>query len=306
MEIVLCADNGYVPYAAVTLVSALERMANPSRASVTLLTPGIDAERERALVRLGRERGARVRVHAMDLSRFDAARLRRFGIASLLRLYMHDALAADAGRALYLDCDMVVLGDLETLWELPLRGNTLAAARDIAGDPDEHAAISAGAYFNSGLLVVDLARWRSRAISARCQSFLDERLGELRYPDQDALNHALADDWLELEPAWNVQSSIYGALDERPAHLASLQPALAEALRHPRVIHYTGDVKPWHASSQHPLRDVFLHYSGRTPWPITAAALAGTLSLRQRVRMALKARKIRRRRRLTDWQPPAS
>ncbi|MFQ3787553.1 glycosyltransferase family 8 protein [Halomonas sp. A29] len=301
MELLLCADDRYAPYAATTMVSALEHLAEPEKARVTLLTPGLSEETQRSLARLAQSYGARAQVVEIRDADVDPSCLHRFGIASILPLFMHEHLGHECKRAIYLDCDMVVLADLSPIWRLPLGGAVLAAVRDVSGDPEEHDAIVSSPYFNSGLLVVDLERWRQSDVAGQALDFLQQQGQRLRYPDQDALNHVLAGQWHELEPKWNLQSSAYAALNTRPAHLRPLLPALEDALRDPSVVHYTGHVKPWHAHSEHPLKDIFRHFSCLTPWPLREKELMRGLHWRKRLRMMLKANKIRRRRNKTRW-----
>lgn len=244
MELLLCADERYAPYAATTMVSALLHMAEPGSARVTLLTPGLPQEIQDAFSVLAKRYGATARVVEVGKLDIDPAHLDRFGMASILRLFMHEHFARECKRVIYLDCDMVVLADPAPLWEVPLGENVVSAVRDIAGDPNEHSAIETSAYFNSGLLVVDLERWRERDVAGRAWEFLQRQGEVLRYPDQDALNHVLAGQWHELEPRWNLQSATYAALNVGPEHLSHLLPTLGDALREPGIIHYTGNVKP--------------------------------------------------------------
>jgi lipopolysaccharide biosynthesis glycosyltransferase len=302
MHLVLCCDENYARHAAVVIASALENLGTSFRPEITLLTPGLKPETEAGVLAVVERKGASASIVTVEEAPVDPWILRRFGLASVLRLLMHRYLPVDASRAIYLDCDMAVLGDLGELWSASLAGMAVGAVRDISGDPDEHAAITSP-YFNSGLLVVDLDAWRLQEIGDRCLRYLAERGGELRYPDQDALNHLLAGNWLELDPRWNLQSSIYGAIETQPDHLAPVRAGLVSALHSPGVIHYTGDIKPWDPMSRHPLRDIFRHYSGLTAWPLDAREMARDMPLRTRIRLALKEARVRRRRKLTNWVP---
>lgn len=304
MELLLCTDDHYAPYAATTMVSALENIALPSAVRVTLLTPSMSEENKHNIYGLARKYGAQARIIVKRDIDVNSEYLDRFGVASILRLFMHEHFSPECKRVIYLDCDMVVLDNLEEIWNVSLGDNIVAAVRDISGDPNEHANIETSLYFNSGLIVVDLQRWREQDVAGLSMKYFMQHAGKLNYPDQDALNHVLAGQWYELEPKWNLQSSTYAALNTKPMHLALLLPALEEALRDPSIIHYTGHIKPWHAISQHPLKDIFRSFSHLTPWPLHEKKLLRNLSLRERLRLMLKARKIKRRRKLTNWVAP--
>ena len=146
-------------------------------------------------------------------------------------------------RVLYLDADMLCLGDLRPLWETDLRGNVLGAVPDLA-IPNFSAArgvrcwreLSLPAlqpYFNAGMLLIDLQLWRESAVTEA----VTEHLGRHRvhFLHQEALNVVLKDRWLSLDFRWNVIASQY----QRRYSPAGL------ALTRPELVHFAGRFKPW-------------------------------------------------------------
>ena len=83
-----------------------------------------------------------------------------------------------------------------------------------------------GRYFNSGVILLNLERWRKEQISRKILNFIENN-DWLRFPDQDAMNYIVRGRWLELDERFNLQSCMFGSASS------------------PVVIHYTG-VKPWH------------------------------------------------------------
>jgi lipopolysaccharide biosynthesis glycosyltransferase len=174
-------------------------------------------------------------------------------------------------RAIYLDCDIICNTNLHELWQTSLEGNVLAAVED-AGFHDrlEHMGITRdnSKYFNSGMMLIDLVRWRSRATTQRVLDYINNNPEKLRFHDQDALNAILHDSWLHLHPQWNAQSNIiFDALV--PPRTELLQP-FAEARANPKLIHFCGHVKPWHDDSTHPYTDVYLKYHEKLRAPVQA------------------------------------
>ncbi len=164
-------------------------------------------------------------------------------IAAYLRIDAIQELAAKYARVIYLDADIFLdHGSIAELIEVPLSKRPLAAVRDwIQWRSDGprwfrhsyHPRIvpSGGGYFNSGMLVVNGAVFRSRGIAQATHDFLSENFDLCKYHDQSALNAAVNGDWDELSPTWNWQ----------------LRPKNAFALdsRRPRLIHTAGSNKPW-------------------------------------------------------------
>ncbi len=111
---------------------------------------------------------------------------------------------------MYLDADILVLDDLESLWETDLEGAVVGAVLDGLdpklkhGDPGFEEVPRVQDYFNSGVLLIDLGRWREERISERALELLINHPQSL-FSDQDALNIVCDGRWKKLDPRWNFQ-----------------------------------------------------------------------------------------------------
>ena len=163
--------------------------------------------------------------------------------ASLLRLRLPSVLK-DIDRVVYLDCDLVVLNDIATLYDTDLSDFPLAACLDfwLTGSPpfappgwgaDEwHKFLrevvrlsDSKAYFNAGVMVMDLKRFRSTSLIHAADEFLEQTNYETPFADQEALNHVVDGAFVRLDTRWNVLAAL-GHSD-------------------PWIIHYAGPYKPW-------------------------------------------------------------
>ncbi|MET0174124.1 glycosyltransferase family 8 protein [Agrobacterium vaccinii] len=175
--------------------------------------------------------------------------------AMYCRLLLPD-LISDTGRMVYLDSDMVVLQSLRPLFDMPMNGSAVGAVPD-AGRPDNIRRRNLrlnrdenARYLNSGTLLIDLEKWRSDELGAKCLAYLDHT--STGYPDQDALNVALGDSWVEIEKKWNFTELV--STDFPREHY--FQAA---------VLHYTWR-KPHLAHCEHPARDLYITQRQNTPW----------------------------------------
>lgn len=154
----------------------------------------------------------------------------------------------DCDRALYLDTDILVRSSLAPLYDTDLCGNILAAIADRHFEISENtdAVVVSGMtrvnirhlyrdalglerdYFNSGVLLIDLAKWRSAGVKTLCLDYLRHHPLAL-FCDQDALNFAVGSQTLIVGAEWNFM-----------AEVASAYPDIE-----PRIIHFSGCVKPW-------------------------------------------------------------
>jgi lipopolysaccharide biosynthesis glycosyltransferase len=200
------------------------------------------------------------------------------------RIAWYRAVLAEAlpgeDRLIYLDSDLLVMHDLQPLWETELADGHLFGAvchpsyaegrRECArlGLPPDSPIL------NSGVMVMNLALMRSKSFASRIREFVESPgRPELRYADQDAMNVLFAGRWTSLDPAWNCMSSILlpfvsGACWADDTHHDAV--VLERAARSPAVVHFEGAsvLRPWHRRCFNPFAGLYRHYRSMTPWPL--------------------------------------
>lgn len=153
-------------------------------------------------------------------------------------------------RYLHFDCDMLVLGDVMELWQTDLKGNTIAAVEDSAPfTRQEDIGFPHGKkYFNAGVIVCDVAKWKEKNYTEAVINSLNELGGMAAWLDQDGLNVTVCNDWLPLHKKWNTQS--HDIMVAQNAGIKNIKEYLA-----PSIIHFTGNLKPWNFKSSNPYKD---------------------------------------------------
>jgi lipopolysaccharide biosynthesis glycosyltransferase len=190
--------------------------------------------------------------------------------AVYLRLAIPDALS-DIPLVLYLDCDLLVVRDLGPLLRQRLDGAVLAAVRNpsnpVLGVGDalpgwrDLGLAPSREYFNSGVMLLDLAECRRRGTFEKCYSFLEDMPQHVRFWDQDALNWAVDDDWLRLDRRWNTFP--LSALSQLPAfrYVAEEIVPLRQLIDDEdtaAILHFAGPWKPWTPIfPESPARDLY-------------------------------------------------
>ncbi|PXA99799.1 hypothetical protein DMC47_01590 [Nostoc sp. 3335mG] len=235
-------DNFWAP--AYTLMRSI-CMSTRRRADLVfhLMHMPLSEEHRHDLEGVVREFGATLRYHPVadsELFDFFVAELPthvRWPRIVYARLLAADILPPDIERVIYLDCDMLVRAPIEQLYEVDLKGQPLGAVRDalapfIAAGRDMRRNRDifdpADPYFNSGMLVIDLALWRAIDVKSEIAAIAGKGLMSRLFFDQDMLNLVFHDRWTPLSWRWNT-------IDAHPSH---------EALG-PSILHYTLDGKPW-------------------------------------------------------------
>ncbi len=161
-------------------------------------------------------------------------------------------------RLIYLDVDMINCRDLTELWRTDIGVCVIGAVTDPRiknfecewGGIRNYNALGLSPnnlYFNSGLLLIDVDRWRDNQITERMLETISKNMEFAIYPDQYGLNVVLARHWHELDPLWNTFASS-----------ASVSPY---------NIHFV-DRKPIYGTYSHnpEYRQRFFHYLQQTPW----------------------------------------
>ncbi len=148
-------------------------------------------------------------------------------------------------RALYLDADIGIAGDISSVFSLEIVDARLAAVPDAGMQVPysifdskrtsrqylEAIGIRNRRYFNSGVLLLDIDNWVKMDVFSRLPDYSAQCDGRSILLDQDFLNVVFQDIWQTLSPRWNFQGML---LD------LELEPVLR-----PLIVHYTGLIKPW-------------------------------------------------------------
>jgi lipopolysaccharide biosynthesis glycosyltransferase len=193
----------------------------------------------------------------------------QFTSAMWYRILLPDLLGS-LDRVLYLDVDTLVLDALAPLWETDLAGNYLAAVSNVFQPNHIHRPKNLGmppgqAYFNSGVLLMNLELMRADGCTEALRECARTRGAELEWPDQDALNLVLGARRVPLHPRWNRMNSI----DFPTSGEVYGERAVAEARANPAIRHFEGPAlnKPWHYLYEGTDRELYLEHRRATPWP---------------------------------------
>lgn len=168
-------------------------------------------------------------------------------LSTFYRLFVAEILPQDVEHAVYLDSDMIVLRSIRELFYIELDEPSLLAAVDHCAPAQGLRMWGAigGGYFQAGVLVIPIKRWRERLLSSAFVQAMHAASDKIQWWDQDVLNLVIANNWTRLPIWFNVCHS----------HLALLeQPEIEERAY---IIHYSGAHKPWNAYAASPLNHLW-------------------------------------------------
>ncbi len=282
IEVLFGADENYVPPLAVALVSLLtNNRRHRFRIHVVLDRELPEAQAKlSAMVQLFGN--AELRFVPLQRTAFEELpAFRHFSHAIYLRLLAAELLP-EVDRVLYLDCDLVVCADIGALWQVDL------GACPVAGAPDMFMERQADAYVNSGVLLLDLDRWRAEGAGAACLRYISKHDAQLTYPDQDAINAVFAGRIHILPLRWNWQARMAEA---GAVALGLTRQEFQYIRRNPGIVHYTTGSKPWMYRKEVHYAGLYRRYLALTGW--NSAPMDKTL--RRRISKAMRLMPLRRR-----------
>ena len=189
-----------------------------------------------------------------DTSMFDGLKLPDYiSRAATLRLFLPELLK-DVAKVLYLDCDTIVCRDIGEIWDTPLENVWVAGVLDCSKSLTKHCnvlGLRAEHYFNSGVLLMNLGEMRNTNYRETFSDVIRNYADKITMADQDLLNLAAQGRYRQLPIRWNLHRGYL--IHQMPW---TDKAELAEALRMPGIVHFTGSRKPWQWSLKYP-RHIF-------------------------------------------------
>jgi len=292
LVVVTACDDKYALGAAVAVRSAIDSLPADRSVRVFVLDGGISPRSKRRLHRSWSSQRTSVDWLAPDRKLIDSLPVSHYvSRSTYLRLLQAELLPADVTKAIFLDADMVVTRDLTELWSQSLDGAYCAAVQDPyvpvlnpadAYDHPLHCMVVPGmdplpvpnyrelglrgdsAYFNAGLMLVNVARWREESIACRALECLHVNAAHVRFWDQYALNVLFSGQWKLLDPRWNQTSHVYWFPSWESSHYT--RDELEQLRRDPWIVHFNFLPKPWDLVCDHPFRELFFEHLDHTDW----------------------------------------
>ena len=236
VNLFFACDDNYVPFLAVTLTSIRETCDHDRHYAVRILQTGIREESKQRLT--AQFTAPNFSLEFVDVSPMlaeisDQLHTRDYySKSTYYRLFIPE-LFPQLDKALYLDCDIVLTGDVSQLYDTPLEDHLVAAVPDGAVAAiapfreyvSKRLRVDPANYFNAGVLLMNLEQMRRcdfTGVFLRLLGAVTFRVAQ----DQDYLNVICRNRVYYLSPVWNTMPS--GILVEQP-----------------QLIHYNLDSKPW-------------------------------------------------------------
>jgi lipopolysaccharide biosynthesis glycosyltransferase len=181
----------------------------------------------------------------------------RYGLATFYRLLLPALLPVKIEKLIYIDVDIIVIGDLSELYNTDITAVPIAAVPDpVEWDRPDLGIPDRANYFNAGVLLINISLWKEQQIAEKAIAFLKQYPEKATYVDQDALNAVLIGNWKKLDDKFNYTYRVVPVVPRK-----ELEKIIATKV----IIHYNESAKPWHRHSASPLSYLYHRYFRKSP-----------------------------------------
>lgn len=179
-------------------------------------------------------------VYGKPNQRITYASMYKFFIAECLQNYT---------KAIYLDPDTVIMRDIQPLLDYHI-SNPVGALNENHLELAGNSVFKDNAYFNSGVMIIDLKAWRILKVLKSIQKAMPlyENYSTGCH-DQDILNYVFKNNWTPLPMSFNYMVNVYPNIQ----------------MQDPLVVHWAGNRKPWSNAANDKWRQAWKQYRMQSP-----------------------------------------
>lgn len=257
IPIFFAVDDSFASSLVIALTSLIKNASLKYNYRIYVMCTDISKEHQEAILSL---QTRNVEINFTDVSKYLLAISDKLPIrdyyskTTYYRLFIAD-MFPEYDKAIYLDSDLIVLGDISDFYHHDIGDNILGATQEaimtlpetkryseeVLGVPHEQ-------YFNAGVLLINIEEFRKHQILDQFASLLNE-YNFVVAQDQDYLNVICKDHVKILKKIWNVETMLPMVEDESDY----------------RILHYIMANKPWHYEDA-PFAEYFWNYAKMTPY----------------------------------------
>lgn len=280
VSICFASDDNYAPYLKVAIYSLLCNRNRERSYDIIILHKRISKEHQGEILGLADGKSG-VSIRFINVAEADSELQSDVGcyyaVETNYRLLLFSKLFQNYRRMLYLDCDIIVTGDVGELFDVDLEGKSAAGVEDVGfrwlaytkraifldNKPynvlnyctDVLGMKDPGSYVNAGVLLFDLEKCRQKVSFRDVVETLHSR--NFFYNDQDVLNILLEGNIKQVDCKWNYMNNIAFYLECDRKEFRELYLDLYR--EDYRIIHYISAKKPW--NGEVPMGEVWQKYA---------------------------------------------
>ena len=202
----------------------------------------------------------------------------RWPKSAFTRMFAGELLSAEVTKAIYLDCDTIICGDIQGMEAYIKEDVAFSGVKDCVSRPYKAkiGIAKEGSYINAGVLAINLTELRKNDIRKMIADFVDKYEPAISYADQDILNGIFKGKFGILPPQYDLMTMVntYSFKELymiRHPHNYYSKDEIDYSKENPLIIHYTTamlNVRPWCENSNHSYAWIFEKYKAMSPWAL--------------------------------------
>jgi lipopolysaccharide biosynthesis glycosyltransferase len=287
--IVLATDQNFVRQACVTMASYA--LSNPlNRCDIFVLVHQVDATGLDLLQTTASAFGLKLGIIPIDLAwtsklpeAFQAGAT-HVSPMTYSKFIAMEYIQERYTQCLMIDSDLLIVGKIDSLLSLELGEVAIGAVPDFMLPEQSGNRIglkNPTSYFNCGVLLVDISNWKKMAPLSSLPAIIEQYSAKIRYGDQDILNLIFEGAYLSLDHKYNhmLMVALSGII---PNHRLGQSRAA--------IVHFPGQIKPWHEYAPRNLQSIYFRYASACQW--IGMALAEPASIQETKIAAMLSEKL--------------
>lgn len=282
MNIVYSSSDSYCEIAGISMFSLLENNQAAEEINLYLIDNDISRENKKKLENMITAFNRKlIYLDPPDIEKLSNTEINvgRWNISTFYRLFLPSMLPEHVKRALFIDCDTLVLQDLRPLWNMDLGDKWLYGVDDCRGAAyrtnlglDEKTN-----YINNGVLLIDVEAWRKHKVEQMFLQFIHDNRGDITFVDQGVQNGVLSklNKSGLLHPRYNCLTVFFdfdyeNLMKLRCPPVPGDARQYKEATENPAIVHFQScfrsGLRPWVKGCRHPFAPAYLAYKAKSPW----------------------------------------
>ena len=279
MNIVYSTDEKYAVHAYISINSLLVANSSVPFISFYLISNGLSVQTQNLFIALiesfngpNNKRNIKIIDFALYIKHVvgakDCGSLSTYG-----RLFLQNINEID--KALYIDCDTLVVGDLMELYKLNLNDIAVAGVQDIVSLETRNSVglLYGERYINAGVSLFNLNYWRKVNGQKLCIDYLNSCNGDVLFHDQGCINSVFKNNIKIIHPKYNLMNAMLDLSAPKICAFYKIEKyyskdEINDAKKDPRIIHFTAGnfIRPWYSNSNHPYARIYKKYRSVSPW----------------------------------------
>ncbi|MBR6163911.1 glycosyltransferase [bacterium] len=267
INVYFSSDKHYFLQCITAITSMFINHKTEERLSVHILTCDLGEKENKIAQNLAKKYNAEIEFIYINQEDFEIytqnQNMQYLSINTFFRFHILSLVPQEIKKVIYLDCDLVVAGEISELYNQDIENYCAGVIEDkMAYEQIGILGLKNEKYFNAGVLLLNLGEIRKTKFEEDVIDYFNKNKRFLKYHDQDILN-AIWDCRVKfLDERFNAQSYSFQRMKQR------YKKAGVKRIKNPVIIHYTGEIKPWHIYCKHIKVSEWLKYQQMTEYKL--------------------------------------